>query len=398
MLGLAIDLPIRFPDMKLTKANVTKLALLPGRDEALFWDEDVRGFGLRIRKGGSRVFVFQYKIGSRTRRITLGHCSALDPATARKTASEFYARAKLGHDPAAERDQRRTDETFGTYIKAFLSWQRDRVRASTLRHLERHLLINVAPLHRLPFAAVSRREVATQLSRLSEHSPVQANRTRSSVASYLSWAMREGLTEGNAALLTNKNAEQTRERVLSKDEVRTLWNALPPGDYADIVKVLLLTGQRATEIADLRWDEIANGAIKLPAARTKNRRPHTIPMSTTVRAILDARQQNGREHVFGMGQRGFSGWSKAKARLDEAIKIPDWRVHDLRRSCATGLGELGVYPHVIEAILNHVSGTRSGVAGLYNKAAHETEKAAALQRWAEHVAAIVEKENGAPQS
>jgi integrase len=379
--------------MKLTRANIGKLTLPAGKTEALFWDDDVHGFGLRVREGGSRVLIFQYKIGSRTRKITLGHCSALDPATARKTASELYARTKLGHDPAAERDERRTDETFGSHIKPFLNWQRSRVRASTLRHLERHLLINLAPLHRLPFASVTRREVATQLSRLSETSPVQANRTRSSLATFLNWATREGLTETNVALLTNKNAEKPRERVLSNDEIKIIWSALPEGDFADIVKVLFLTGQRANEISDLRWDEIdfKKDVIRLPAHRTKNRRSHTIPMSPTVRSILEARQQNGRDrdHVFGISQRGFSGWSKAKLRLDEAIKIPAWRVHDLRRTAATGLGELGIFPHVIEAILNHVSGTRSGVAGLYNKAAHETEKRTALQRWAEHVAALV---------
>jgi integrase len=377
--------------MKLTRANIAKLVLPPGKDEAWFWDDDIHGFGLRIRDGGSRVLVFQYKHQNRTRRITLGHCSALDPATARKTASELYARTKLGQDPAAERDERRTDETFGSYIKPFLNWQRSRVRPSTLRHLERHLLINLSSLHRLPFASVTRRDVATQLSRLSEQSPVQANRTRSSLATFLNWAMREGLTEANVALLTNKNAEQPRERVLSNGEIRILWNALPEGDFADIARLLVLTGQRATEISDLRWDEIdfEKGIIKLPPPRTKNRRSHTIPISSTVRSILEARQHNGRDHVFGIGQRGFSGWSKAKGRLDEAIKIPEWRIHDLRRTAATGLGELGVFPHVIEAILNHVSGTRSGVAGLYNKAAHETEKRTALQRWSEHVASIV---------
>src|SRR5207344_832687 len=123
-------------------------------------------------------------------------------------ASELYARTKLGHDPAAERDERRTDDTFGSHIKPFLNWQRSRVRPSTLRHLERHLLVNLAPLHRLPFASVTRRELAT----------------------YLTWAMREGLTESNAALLTNKNAEKPRERVLSNDEIRIIWNALPEGD------------------------------------------------------------------------------------------------------------------------------------------------------------------------
>jgi integrase len=377
--------------MKLTRANIGKLTLPSGKTEALFWDDDIHGFGLRVREGGSRTFVFQYKHANRTRRITLGHCSALDPATARKTASELYARTKLGHDPAAERDERRTDETFGSHIKPFLSWQRDRVRPSTLRHLERHLLVNLAPLHCLPFASVTRREVATQLSRLSETSPVQANRTRSSLATYLNWAMREGLTESNVALLTNKNAEKPRERVLSNDEIKIIWNALPEGDFADILRILFLTGQRATEISDLCWDEIdfEKDVIRLPSHRTKNRRSHTIPMSSTVRSILEARQQNGRDHVFGISQRGFSGWSKAKGRLDEAIKIPAWRIHDLRRTAATGLGELGIFPHVIEAILNHVSGTRSGVAGLYNKAAHETEKRTALQRWNEHVAALV---------
>jgi integrase len=204
---------------------------------------------------------------------------------------------------------------------------------------------------------------------------------------------RKGVGVGcDLTLLTNKNAEQPRERVLSNGEIRILWNALPEGDFADIVRLLVLTGQRATEISDLRWDEIdfEKDIIRLPPPRTKNRRSHTIPISSTVRSILEARQHNGRDHVFGIGQRGFSGWSKAKGRLDEAIKIPEWRIHDLRRTAATGLGELGVFPHVIEAILNHVSGTRSGVAGLYNKAAHETEKRTALQRWSEHVAAIVE--------
>jgi integrase len=379
--------------MKLTRVNIAKLTLPADKSEALYWDDDVHGLGLRIRAGGSRTFVFQYKHGNRTRRITLGHCSALDPATARKTAGELYARTKLGQDPAAERDERRAqaDETFGSHIKPFLNWQRGRVRPSTLRHFERHLLVNLSALHPLPISAISRREIATQLARLSESSPVQANRTRSSLATFLNWAMREGLTETNAALLTNKNAEKPRERVLSDGEIKALWNALPDGDFADIVRILFLTGQRATEISDLRWDEIdfEKDVIRLPPHRTKNRRSHTIPISSPVRSILEARRQNGRDHVFGIGQRGFSGWSKCKARLDEAIKIPAWRIHDARRTCATGLGELGIFPHVIEAILNHVSGTRSGVAGLYNKAAHEAEKRAALQQWAAHVAAIV---------
>ena len=156
-----------------------------------------------------------------------------------------------------------------------------------------------------------------------------------------------------------------------------------------LVTVSMAFAETSLAPAANRKIDFEKDVIRLPSHRTKNRRSHTIPMSSTVRSILEARQQNGRDHVFGISQRGFSGWSKAKLRLDEAIRIPAWRVHDLRRTAATGLGELGIFPHVIEAILNHVSGTRSGVAGLYNKAAHETEKASALQRWSEHVAALV---------
>jgi integrase len=155
----------------------------------------------------------------------------------------------------------------------------------------------------------------------------------------------------------------------------------------------MLTGQRATEISDLRWDEIdfERDVISLPASRTKNKRPHRVPMSATVRAILGARPRNGREFVFGIGQkRGFTGWSRAKTNLDEAVKILSWRAHDIRRSTATHMAEIGIPPWIVEAVLNHVSGHKSGIAGIYNRATHEAEKANALSRWADHVAAIVE--------
>jgi integrase len=113
-------------------------------------------------------------------------------------------------------------------------------------------------------------------------------------------------------------------------------------------------------------------------------------MSGAVRAILQAREQDG-AFVFGRsGSSGFSGWSRCKERLDEALGMDDWAIHDLRRTFATGSAEIGIQPHIIEAVLNHVSGHKSGVAGIYNRAAYETEKATALNRWAEHVAAIIE--------
>jgi integrase len=378
--------------MQLTKARLANLHLPRGRSEFTHFDDHIGGFGIRIRKSGARSWIFQYDFAGKTKRITLGKVSAIEPAKARAIASELHAKVRLGHDPAASKAERqaRAAETFGAAVKPYLQWQRARVRPSTLRHLERHLLVNLAPLHSLPINKVDRRAVAAQLARMNG-SPVQANRTRSTLTSFLNWAMREGLTDSNPALATNKYPEQPRDRGLTGAELRTLWLALPEGDFGDILKILVLTGAREREISDLHWDEINldKGVIELPAHRVKNRRKHTIPISGAVRAILEGREQDG--FVFGMsGSSGFSGWSRCKERLDESVKIPTWTIHDLRRSAATGMAEIGIQPHIIEAVLNHVSGHKGGVAGIYNRAAYAAEKATALSRWAEHVAAIVE--------
>jgi integrase len=204
--------------------------------------------------------------------------------------------------------------------------------------------------------------------------------------------MREGLIDSNPALATNKYPERSRDRVLSNAELRAVWLALPESDFGDIVKILALTGQRASEIADLQWDEINfdKGVIELPPHRVKNGRRHTVPMSSAVRTILEQRDQSGK-FVFGRsGSRGFSGWSWCKEHLYEVLGFSDFTIHDLRRSAATGMAEIGIQPHIIEAVLNHISGHKGGIAGVYNKAAYEAEKVTALNRWASHVAAIVE--------
>jgi integrase len=380
--------------MKLTKAAVAKLALPRRKSEILHFDDDLPGFGIRIREGGSKTWIFQYKLGLKHRRVTLGHASALEPQTAREQASKLHAQVRLGQDPAGIKAESRAhaDETFGACVQTFLAWQRGRVKA--FRETERHLLKNLASLHGLPITKIDQRTIAAQLTRISAHgSPIQANRTRASLSKFFSWACGEGLAENNPAALCNRNPEQSRDRVLSRAEIKKLWAALPDNDYGAIVKLLVLTGQRAAEISDLKWSEIdfEHNLISLPASRTKNKRPHRIPMSATARAILEARPRNGREFVFGIGQkRGFTGWSRAKTNLDEVVKIPSWRIHDCRRSTATHMNEIGIPPWIVEAVLNHVSGHKSGIAGVYNRATHEAEKANALNRWDAALAAIVE--------
>src|SRR5262249_30284981 len=155
--------------------------------------------------------------------------------------------------------------------------------------------------------------------------------------------------------------------VLSNDELKRIWNAAD-GIAGDAIKLLILTGQRLNEIAQLRWNEVdlVTGEIRLPKERTKNHRPHTIPLSDTARSILAATKPAG-DFVFN-GPRGpIANWSYIKELLDKRSEVPGWVIHDIRRSVATGMADIGVQPHIIEAALNHVSGHKGGVAGIYNR-------------------------------
>jgi integrase len=151
-----------------------------------------------------------------------------------------------------------------------------------------------------------------------------------------------------------------------------------------------LTAQRRSEIGLLRWDEVHDGHIILPPDRTKNGRTHVVPLSNQAQTILNLFRRDGRQCVFGRRGRGFADWARGKATLDTRSPATDWTLHDLRRTVATRMAELGVQPHIIEAVLNHVSGHKGGVAGIYNRAAYDKEKREALNLWAEHVMALVE--------
>jgi integrase len=175
---------------------------------------------------------------------------------------------------------------------------------------------------------------------------------------------------------------------LSLAELAAVWRACGDDAYGAIVRLLILTGQRREEIGGLRFEEIGDGIIALPAGRAKNKRAHVIPLSAPAHTILAARPPRS-EFVFG---KVFTSWSRGKYLLDTALdtKLVPWTLHDLRRSVATGMAELGVAPHIVEAVLNHVSGHKAGVAGIYNRATYEKEKRAALATWADHVLAAVE--------
>ncbi len=211
------------------------------------------------------------------------------------------------------------------------------------------------------------------------------------------WAIGEGLCDGNPVAGTNKQEENgPRERSLSDAEAAKIWLAAPDNDYGRIVRLVLLTGCRRAELGDLKWSETDTEArtLRLPPERTKNGQQHLVPLSDAALAILDTipRRAN-REHVFGFGRGGYSGWSKSKAELDKLVTLREpWTLHDLRRTVRTGLGKLGVQPHIAEAVLNHLP---PKLIRTYDRNTYAAEKKAALDLWASHLMVALAQPTGA---
>lgn len=412
--------------MKLTKATVAKLTLPAGKAEAFEWDDEIPGFGIKLTKSGPR-WVFQYRLGGRKgkqRRLTFGSATAMNVADARERAGQFHAKVKLGQDPAADKfdANAKASNTFGAAVERFIEWQETRKRKNgavglkpkSLKETKRYLNVHAKELHELQIDLVDQARVALLISCANkDHGPYAANRLRSALSRFFNWSMRAGVMKlvVNPAAFTQKNEEQKRDRVLAPNELRSVWKALPPAgdDYGDIVRLLMFTLTRREEIGALAWSEIDDNGFELPGDRTKNTLPLFVPLAPAARAILAKRPRlAARDLVFGTGKGGFSGWSHAKAALDEAIAkarkeeglepMAPWVHHDLRRTGDTMMNEspprgLGVAPHIVEAIVNHVSGDKSGkkgVAGVYNRATYLEEKTDALERWAAHLLAIVE--------
>lgn len=364
-----------------------------GRFDVVHWDIDLAGFGLRILKSGARSWVVRYRLGKRQRVVTLGKINALSPAQARAKAGEILAKARLGQDSQAEIASKKL--SMGVLLKDLIDVYIDRhvegtQRARTQTETKRHLLKHWKPLHRTALSCVSHQLVAEHLAKIEQSSgTVARNRTRSTLSRLFTWAMEEGLAEQNPVVGTAKRKEQSRERVLSRNELRAIWSATEEtSGHSDIVRLLILTGQRRQEVGGLRWQELNfNGKLWIiPSERTKNRRVHSVPLSPLTLDILGRRVgEVDREFVFGYRDGPFSGWSRAKRRLDEKSGVTNWTLHDLRRTFVTEMAEIGVQPHVIEAIVNHTSGHKAGIAGVYNKATYADEKRAALNQWSDEI-------------
>jgi integrase len=382
----------------------------PASGNRIEWDDEERGLGIRITKGGHRAFVLRYTVQGRERRMTLGEYPALSLTAARKMARARKGDVVHGADPLATKEAERTAVTLGRAIAQYVAERVPEQKARTQLETRRALETHWAPLHPLPLGAISRGQVAATLLGLAKSSgPVAANRARAQLSALYRWAIAEGLAEANPVAGTNKREERPRERVLTPSELRAIWSACAFDDHGRIVRLLMLTGQRREEVAGMAWSELSldRALWTLPSSRTKNGRGHDVPLAETALAILaGVERREGRDLLFGESDGPFSGWSRCKARLDDRITLANtkasgrkqpasedrpapWVLHDLRRTAVTGMAELGVQPHVIEAVVNHVSGHKAGVAGVYNRATYVAEKRQALARWAGHIMELV---------
>ncbi len=388
----------------------TVQALKPG---GTIWDaghrEAVKGFGVR-RQRGDPVYVIKYRVFGRQRFVTIGrHGSPWTPDKARREAKRLLGLVAEGKDPQAEKIEARAKaaDTLGRVADDYLKHAKKKQKPRSYAETERHLLTNWKPLHSVSVFYLRRRQVAARLAEIeTERGRVTAARARAALSAMFNWAIREGFDiAANPVLGTNRPPEpKSRERVLADRELAEIWRACRDDDYSRIIKLLMLTGQRRNEVGGMRWSEIDGDTWTIPGTRTKNHRAHVVPLPDFALALIDGSpRRTNCDYVFGDGprrkgddHRGFSGWSKAKAALDERIvgmrrkttKL-DWRLHDLRRTAATVMADrLGVLPHIVEVILNHLGGHRAGVAGIYNRAKYEAEVRRALQAWAEHVETI----------
>jgi len=379
--------------------------MAPVAADTFLWDIDLKGFGLKVTSRGAKTYLLQYRMGGRetpTRRYTIGaHGSPWTPETARQRAQELLLLVRRGIDPAeAERTERQAsvELAFDRYVDLFIERYAKREQARSWRQAQQTLRLHAAPYFRskaLP--SIERREIARLVEDVASRQPATARYLHATLRKLFRWAVSRGdLNQSPMSEMSAPAPVTARDRVLSDGELTAIWKAT--GDlgfpFGPIFRLLIATGQRREEVGGMHWREVdlANRTWTVPAERAKNGVAHLVPLNALALAELQPLSELRADGlVFSTtGSTAPSGWSKAKARLDGLVSAGAtrdaagglWRAHDLRRTLATGLQRLGVRFEVTEAILNHVSGSRAGVSGVYQRHNWASEKRVALDSWA----------------
>jgi len=397
-----------------------------GRTEFL-WDDTLRGFGVRVTANGAKSYVYQYRTGGREapkRRYTIGrHGSPWTPSLARAEAERLSLLVAQGIDPVeAENNRRRqaVDLAFRSYGDRFLSLYVKSEWAKSYAFAEGALRLHAYPvLGMKPLPSITRSDIAALLDRLAGRTALRRN-VYAVLRRLFRWAVSRGDIERTPLEgMETPSSPDARDRVLSDAELALAWQGTQSLGYpfGPLFRLLMATGQRREEVGGLEWAELDQSTLTwtLPAERAKNGQTHIVPLNALAVAELDGlslpanckppKWPKGGLVFTTTGKTPVSGHSRAKSRWDAEVAkielkqaenagrmrmvIKPWRLHDLRRTTATGLQRLGVRFEVTEAILNHVSGSRSGVAGVYQRHDWKEEKRAALDAWSAHVSQLI---------
>jgi integrase len=339
-------------------------------------------------------------MGSKQRRLSLGDIRKIELEAARRIARQRFAEVVLGNDPAEAKAKLKAEQkvTYKSIAERYLASKENSVAASTYAQMKLHLQTYFKSFDNKPITAITRADIAVELQTIAkDRGPIAAGKARMNLCSLFSWSMKEGLAdiEQNPVINTNDPGAgaTSRNRVLNDQELALVWSCLENDDFGKLVKLLVLSGARRSEIGGLQWSEIDmdSGVIRLPPERTKTGQEHILKLPPMAVAVLKScHKKPGREYLFGNGAGAFKSWSGETAKLRERIAtvrdIPAWNLHDIRRTVRSGLGKLGIRPDIAELVIGH---KKKGIIGVYDLHQYEREIAEALKIWADHVSAII---------
>lgn len=388
------------PATRLTAAAVEKL-LPPEAGRREVHDSEVRGLVLRISGSGVKSWSLTYRVKGEPRRLTLGQYPGVDLKLARDRARDARGAIQRGEDPVEEKKQAERDRQVNgftacvnEYVEKYAK-PRQRTWEQTKRTLER---LTVPVWRDRPVKEIRRRDVVELLDGVARDTPCQANLLRAYLSRMFNWLIEREVIEISPLMgVAPRTKPQPRSRVLSDGELAALWKATGKlgGVFGAAVRFLMTTGVRRDEASDLRWDELDGDWAAMPGSRMKNGRDFRAPLSATAKAIVESVPKLGRDYVFTTnGRTPISGWGHVKARLDKLMshelgeEVAEWRLHDLRRTLASGLARLGYRTEVIKRVLGHVATATDVTSVVYNWHNYDAEAMEAVQRWAAHLARI----------
>ena len=400
------------PSIRLTQLAAEKI-VAPTTGRVVYWDRLLPGFGLRITSNGAKSWVASYRlVDGRKVMETIGTLAKIPKIdNARHAARESMEKAAAGDNPVGEKRTvaaRNDVNTVGAAVARYLEHCDRNLKLSTAKEWRRIFEHDVLPRWRdRPLAAITKGDVLELLDDkagrrerkrkgLTEGAAVQANRTLTRLRTFFGWAAANNLVDADPTAGVRKPAKETpRDRVLTDDEIIAFWEGAEQlgQPFGLVFRLMLLTAQRESEVAGMRWSELdLEGRVWIiPAARAKNNKMHIVHLSALAIEVLDQVPRIvDQDLVFsGNGRTPVSGFSSAKGRLDAAMGVTDWVLHDLRRTATTGLARLGIAPHVADRVLNHTAGTIRGVAATYNRFQYLEERKAALDSWGRQVEQLV---------